>query len=790
MNISANSVLDEWDFRKGDLGGIWEALRPVKKGSPEDALIWEKVNLPHCLNGIDSVDPDGEYYQGAGWYKREIQPANPYKQGRTILRFEGAGQVSDVYLDSEHLCRHNGGYDEWEVDLTPYLGKEEGSTYILSVRCSNGRDLEIIPSDLSDFNIYGGLYRMVHLCYEPAQYVENLRLIPLYNEEKEEGSLEVEIRFNDLPSLREVQISIIDPMGNKVIDEALPMKALEVSFTYEVPSVSPWSPSTPALYQCLVKWHEDGKEVCYESSFGFRSFRFEKQGPFYLNGKRLLLRGTHRHEDHAGAQAAQSPADIEKEMNLMKEMGANFIRLGHYQQSKQVLDLCDKLGILVWEEIPWCRGGLGGEKYQAMGIAMMENMIRQHYNHPSVIIWGLGNENDWPGDFSTFEEEEIRKFMAELHEVAHREDPNRKTAIRRCDFCKDIPDIYSPSIWAGWYRGHYREYKKSTLEHISRVDHFLHVEWGASTHAGRFSEDPYLGLENLKTGVGTDERANEASLYGGISRVSKDGNWSENYACDLFDWTLKEQLDMPTLTGTAFWPFKDFATPLRPENPVPKVNQKGVLQRDLSPKEAYYVVQSYWAEKPMVRLFGHDWTVRWGEEGEEKEIRAYSNCAEAELFLDGESLGKKQRDPSDFPGAGLRWAVPLKEGNHSLKVVATTGKGTIEDGYDFRYHSSGWGIPAKALPSFTSDEEGRRFWQIEVADEEGRRCLDFEGRVRFSAAGDSPLVTGQGTTTGSAVVECTNGKALIRLKESAKEAVLAASIEGLPLCTSPYLLAE
>ncbi|HKM08674.1 MAG TPA: hypothetical protein VJ869_17080, partial [Sphaerochaeta sp.] len=183
--------------------------------------------------------------------------------------------------------------------------------------------------------------------------------------------------------------------------------------------------------------------------------------------------------------------------------------------------------------------------------------------------------------------------MEELHLLAHTLDSNRKTSIRRCDFCKDIVDIYSPSIWAGWYRGHYREYKESTRKHITDVDHFLHVEWGADSHANRFSEDPYLGLENLKTGIGTDERENEASLYGGIARVSKDGNWSENYACDLFDWTLKEQLDMPELTGTAFWPFKDFATPLRKDNPIPYVNQKGAVQRDLTKKEVYFVVQSY-----------------------------------------------------------------------------------------------------------------------------------------------------------------------------------------------------
>ena len=115
---------------------------------------------------------------------------------------------------------------------------------------------------------------------------------------------------------------------------------------------------------------------------------------------------------------------------------------------------------MVWEEIPWCRGGLGGDVYKEQARRMLTNMIEQHYNHPSVIIWGLGNENDWPGDFTEFDKEKIRTFMKELNDLSHKLDPSRKTAIRRCDFCKDIVDVYSPSIWAGWYRGIYTEYKE------------------------------------------------------------------------------------------------------------------------------------------------------------------------------------------------------------------------------------------------------------------------------------------------------------------------------------------
>ncbi|MCX6307847.1 MAG: glycoside hydrolase family 2, partial [Bacteroidia bacterium] len=234
-----------------------------------------------------------------------------------------------------------------------------------------------------------------------------------------------------------------------------------------------------------------------------------------------------------------------------------------------VLDLCDELGLLVWEEIPWCRGGLGGETYQAQAKRMLENMIAQHRNHPSIIIWGMGNENDWPGDFADFDQDKIRQFMKELNELSHRLDSTRITAIRRCDFCSDIIDVYSPSIWAGWYRGVYTDYKSATETEMKKVDRFLHVEWGGDSHAGRHSEYPTYGLDKVQPSKTADERAGDSTLKGGKPRVSKDGDWSESYMVELFDWHLKEQEKMPWLTGSAAWVFKDFSTPLRPENPIP-----------------------------------------------------------------------------------------------------------------------------------------------------------------------------------------------------------------------------
>jgi beta-galactosidase len=391
----------------------------------------------------------------------------------------------------------------------------------------------------------------------------------------------------------------------------------------------------------------------------------------------------------------------------------------------------------------------------------------------------MGNENDWPGDFPEFDKEKIRRFMKELHDLSHTLDNSRKTAIRRCDFCKDIVDVYSPSIWAGWYRGIYTEYKQVSEEEFKKVNHFLHVEWGGDSHARRHSESPDKSLQVVKTGNGADERAGDASLFGGAARVSKDGDWSESYICNLVDWHLKEQETMPWLTGTAQWPFKDFSTPVRPDNPVPYMNQKGVVERDLTKKEAYYVFQSYWTTQPMVHIYGHSWPVRWGNEGEEKMIKVYSNCAEAELFVNGKSYGVKKRNSQDFPAAGLRWNIPLNKGMQQVKVIARSGKTVLTDSIQFQYQTEKWGKPAKLLLEKTGEENGIATMQVTLLDEKGVPCLDAASFIRFGLAGDGKLIDNQGTSTGSRYVQAYNGRAIIRVQTNKGQSVISAKCEGL-----------
>jgi beta-galactosidase len=781
-----------WEYLKQDVGGIWEVVRPVGKGNPESVPLWQTVQLPHCVNAEDGVDPDVNYYQGPAWYRTQLDINNPYSNGRTLLFFEGAGQKTDVYVYTTKVGSHVGGYDEFVIDITdavdafrklPVAQSQFKGKIPISVRTDNSRDLEMIPSDLSDFNLYGGIYRYLNLVYVPPVAIDKLFAKAETDKAGKAGTVQVTARFFQAAAENAaVTIKLIDPSGKLLQQKEVTPTALTgdiklTDFTLKSPQL--WSPQKPVLYTVEATVTTSAGKYVQTEKIGFRHFEFVDHGPFMLNGQRLLLRGTHRHEDHAGVAAAMTEEMMRREMIMMKEMGVNFIRLGHYQQSRIILNLCDSLGILVWEEIPWCRGGLGGPVYQEMAKRMLTNMVEQHYNHPAVIIWGMGNENDWPGDFPEFDKEKIRRFMKELHDLSHKLDDSRKTAIRRCDFCKDIVDVYSPSIWAGWYRGVYTEYKQVSEEEFKKVNHFLHVEWGGDSHARRHSESPDKALQVVKTGNGADERAGDASLYGGAARVSKDGDWSESYLCNLVDWHLKEQETMPWLTGTAQWPFKDFSTPVRPDNPVPYMNQKGVVERDLTKKESYYIFQSYWTAQPMVHIYGHSWPVRWGTEGEEKMIKVYSNCSEAELFVNGKSFGVKKRNSQDFPAAGLRWNVPFSKGTQQLKVIARNGKTVITDSIQFQYQTEKWSKPAKLLFEKTGEENGIATMQVTMLDDKGVPCLDAARFIRFGLTGDGKLIDNQGTSSGSRYVQAYNGRAIIRVQTNKGHSVISAKSEGL-----------
>jgi beta-galactosidase len=243
---------------------------------------------------------------------------------------------------------------------------------------------------------------------------------------------------------------------------------------------------------------------------------------------------------------------------------------------------------------------------------------------------------------------------------------------------------------------------------------------------------------------------------------------------------LKEQETMPWLTGAAQWPFKDFSTPVRPDNPVPYMNQKGVVERDLTKKEAYFVFQSYWTTAPMVHIYGHSFPVRWGDEGEEKMIKVYSNCNEVELFVDGKTVGAKKRNSQDFPAAGLRWNVKLAKGTHTVKAIGKKDGRRVSDEISLQYQTAKWSKPAKLLVEKIGQSQDTVTIQVKILDAQGVPVLDSRDWVRFGITGDGNLIDDLGTARGSRYVQAYNGRAVISVRTNKGKSVVSVKVEGLP----------
>ena len=298
------------EFFKGPLGGPWEVWHS------NELAVFSKVAMPHCFNAMDGCDPEVPYYRGQGWYRTWIQPKNPYANGRTLLHFWGAGQVTTVLLGTEKLIEHKGGYDEFVVDLTDALAKVAADKrgVPLAVLCDNSRRMDTIPSDFSDFSLYGGLYRHVELVYVPAVAIEALHITVTGAETARPKVTGVAacVCAGTCGGASERVVKLRDPNG-KVVHESthsVPSSGGEVDVvSVDLPGAMLWSPAHPHLYTCSVTLTADGASSTASERFGVRYFEFVEHGPFKLNGERLLLRGTHRHEDHAG-YAAAIPDDV------------------------------------------------------------------------------------------------------------------------------------------------------------------------------------------------------------------------------------------------------------------------------------------------------------------------------------------------------------------------------------------------------------------------------------------------------------------------------------------------
>ncbi len=725
---------------------------------------WQNVTLPHSWNQWDALDLEPGYRRDASWYRKKVTFGD-YGPARYILYFEGANISTEVYVNGQQAGGHIGGYVGFRIDITDHVKKGEENT--IAVRVDNAYNPDVIPSQKADFFIYGGITRDVWLEILPPLHLTNI-VVSTPEVSAEQATTHLRIAVNDPAKLDDdysLVCRIIEPnSGATMAEQSFSAAALKSGEALVMPIINNprlWSPDQPHLYQVETRLLRDGVFIDKKTeTVGYRWYHFEAYGAFFLNGERLLLRGTHRHEEHAGYGAAMPNTLHRRDMEQIKEMGANFLRLGHYPQDPEVYRACNELGIIVWDELPWCRGGMGEANWQANTERLLREQIRQNYNHPSIFFWSLGNEIYWLPDFEDGDNEtRLNAFVTQLNDVAHEEDPYRLTALRKYYAGADLVDVFSPSIWSGWYAGVYTNYENTLTQNQKKYQQFLHMEYGGSSHVGRHTENPITG----EGGLSDDDWAEVANQVN-VDNVAKRGDWTENYIVDLFDYYLSVSETLPNFSGNAQWAFKDFGTPLRPQNAIPYLNQKGLVDRSGQPKDAFYVYKSYWSKDPFAYIESHTWTYRQGPEGKSRNISVYSNCQAVELIHNGTELGRRERVVGELPAAGLNWDIQFAAGGNQLiarayedeQLIATD---TLTVTYSFQQ-------PAKAdhiALSYDLLPNGNYLIEAIMRDREGNRVLNYEEELYFSCDGAGTLLKHYGTPTRSQVLQMANGRAAIEL---------------------------
>lgn len=724
---------------------------------------WQSVTLPHTWNQWDTVDNLPGYRRDGSWYMRTLD----IDQGdaKYVLYFEGVNITSQIYINGKQVGEHVGGYVGFEIDITDHVERGEPNT--LMVRADNTYNRDIIPSQKADFFIYGGITRDVWLKTLPRVNINKVKVTTTdVSKLQASTTLNIDIdQFSSLDKSYSIVSTIVDrATGEVVLEGTLTDEDFDQASNWSLPKLSNpklWSPSSPHLYDVNVQLFKKNKLIDeVVETVGYRWFEFEDYGGFYLNGERLLLRGTHRHEEHAGYGSAMTNTQHRNDIEQIKEMGANFLRLGHYPQDPEIYKACDELGIIVWDELPWCRGGMGHDVWKDNTESLFREQINQNYNHPSIFFWSLGNEVYWLPDFEDGDNEEnVKAYVKHLNDVAHDLDPTRMTSIRKYYAGSDLVDVFSPSIWSGWYAGVYTNYGNTLEKNQTKYPRFLHMEYGGSSHVGRHTETPITG-----TGTLNEDNWAEVSNQVNIKNIAKEGDWTENYIVDLFDWYLSVSESNATFAGNAQWAFKDFGTPLRPENAIPYLNQKGLVDRAGKPKDAYYVFKSYWSDIPFTYIESHTWTDRSGPVGQEKKLSIYSNCDKVELFHQGKSLGTKDRIMGEFPASGLTWDILFEEGENDLLAVGyIDGEMVTDDAMVVNYSYQQGGKADRISLSYKVLDNGHYLVEAKVVDKNNLRVLDYEKYIYFTRDGQGELLKNYGTPTRSQVIQMANGYAAIEL---------------------------
>ena len=647
---------NDWNFRFS---------HQVQKGTEV------RVDLPHTWNAQDALSGKIDYKRGIGNYEKNLFIRPEWKGKRLFIRFEGVNNIADVFINRRHIGEHRGGYGAFIFEIT---GKVEyGKENSILVRVNNGEQLDIMPL-VGDFNFYGGIYRDVHLlitdetCISPLDYASpGVRLIQdsvshryakvraivdLSNGSSGNQEVELNVRLLDGQRVVKEGTKNVNLSGNEVMQQEL---------TFEIDQPHLWNGrQDPFLYQAEVTLFRNGQMVDRVTQpLGLRFYRIDPDKGFFLNGKHLPLQGVCRHQDRSEVGNALRPQHHEEDAALMLEMGVNAVRLAHYPQATYFYDLMDKNGIIVWAEIPFVGPGGYNDKgfvdlpaFRANGKEQLKELIRQHYNHLSICVWGLFNELTELGDNPV-------EYIKELNVLAHQEDTTRPTtsASNQMGDLNFITDAIAWNRYDGWYGGTPADLGK----------------WLDRMH----KDHPEICIAISEYGAGASIYHQQDSLVKTVpTSWWHPENWQTYYHIE--NW--KTISSRPYVWGSFVWNMFDFGAAHRTEGDRPGINDKGLVTFDRKVrKDAFYFYKANWnREEPMLYLTGKRNTVRTQRL---QTITAFTNLSGAELFVNGKSYGKAIPDSY----AILEWKnVELEPGENEIKVVSTNKKLPLNDSFHCR----------------------------------------------------------------------------------------------------------
>jgi beta-galactosidase len=657
------SVNTNWAFHKGDVAN-------ANSG-------WEKVSIPHSWNTADVYDDAPGYYRGIGWYKKTLYIPNSWKNKTIYLHFEGASQVAEVFVNGKSAGKHIGGYTAFNIPLNPYLkaGTDSLTANEISIKLDNSHNVNIPPLT-ADFTFYGGIYRDVYLVaanpvhFDTDNYASpGVRIkTPLVSDSKAgvviEGSISnasaQKRNLKGISELSDAQGKLIGKAEQKLVATALGKQVFSLQQTVVQPRL--WLPESPYLYHVITRI-TDAKtgEILDEQSnpLGLRWFSFDADKGFFLNGKPVKLVGANRHQDFKDMGNALPNALHERDMQLLKDMGANFIRIAHYPQDPAVLEACDRLGILASVEIPVVNQITESAEFAANCLIMQTEMIRQNFNHPSVIIWAYMNEVMLRPQFQKGSDRQktyfanIVKLAKSIDSLSRAEDPSRYTMIPcHGDFnlytstgLAKIPQIVGWNLYSGWYSAGLEGFEKFLDRHHKELPDkpMIVTEYGADADSRTHSANP--------------ERFDKSVEYELI--------YHAHY--------LKQVLDKPFVAGAAIWNLVDFNSESRAES-TPHVNTKGITTDTREPKETYFLYQANLLKTPFLKIGSNQWALRSGISADGgtciQAVNVFSNQPTVQLYLNGQLLG------TAYVQDGMaQFKVPFVNGVNRIKAIA----GTLED---------------------------------------------------------------------------------------------------------------